>query len=371
MPHYVLDARTATPHFPGIGRYVTNLARALPPCLEPGEHLTVLYDPVHPIDLPSLTALRTFPVDVSPFSPRQQWMIPRLLRQLHADVYHSAYYLMPYLPGVPTLLTLYDLIPILFPAHSTPHARLLFRWTTALAMRASRHCIAISEATRRDVLAHFHIPPQHITAIPLAADPAFCPQPASAVEAVCLHLDLPKTFILYVGSNKPHKNLERLIEAWALAAPKLPDVTLVIAGAWLDQHPEPRQRANELGLDDRVRWLGPVSGNDLPALYTAATAFGFPSLYEGFGLPPLEAMACGTPVICARTSSLPEVVGDAAILVDPQDVNVWSAAIESVASDAELRRAMRADGIAQAARFSWQTTAQQTLTLYRHTEPRR
>jgi glycosyltransferase involved in cell wall biosynthesis len=367
MPHYVLDTRTATPHFPGIGRYVTNLARALVPYLNADEHLTILHDPAYPFDLPSNTTLYTLAVDVSPFSPRQQWVIPRLLRRLNADVYHSAYYLMPYRSVVPTLLTLYDLIPILFPAHSTPRARLLFRKATILALRASRHCIAISEATRRDFLTHFHVTPPHIVAIPLAADPIFYPQPASAVEALRARYDLPKNFILYVGSNKPHKNLERLIEAWSQAAPTLPDVTLVIAGAWLAQHPEPRQRAEVLGIGDRIRWLGPVSGDTLPALYTAAMAFIFPSLYEGFGLPPLEAMACGTPVICSHTSSFPEVVGNAARLVDPLDVDAWSTAIESVALGAGQRRAMRTAGLAQAARFSWNATAQQTLTLYRQT----
>ena len=288
MPRYVLDARTATPHFPGIGRYVTNLARALIPQLAPDERLTVFFDPAHPLELPSGEAVHSLPVDVSPFSLRQQGVIPRLLHRHEADVYHSAYYLMPYRTGTSTLLTLYDLIPIHFPEHSTLKARLLFRWATMLALRGAQHTLAISEATRRDFLARFPLRPEQITAIPLAADPAFSPQPPDTIAALRAHHKLPEKFLLYLGSNKPHKNLVRLIEAWAAIQAETPDVTLVIAGAWLPQHPEPRQRAQALGIDDRVCWLGPLPGADLPALYTAAEAFIFPSLYEGFGLPVIE-----------------------------------------------------------------------------------
>ncbi|MEJ5310694.1 MAG: glycosyltransferase family 1 protein [Anaerolineae bacterium] len=364
MPHYVLDARTATPHFPGIGRYVTNLARALIPQLAPDEQLTVFFDPAHPLDFPVSDAVRSLPVNVSPFSLRQQWVIPRLLRQHQVNVYHSAYYLMAYRTGVPTLLTLYDLIPIHFPEHSTLKARLLFRWATALALRAAQHTLTISEATRRDVLARFRLPPERITTIPLAADPAFTPQPPEVVTALRARYALPDTFLLYLGSNKPHKNLVRLIEAWAVVQAEMPDVTLVMAGAWLPQHPEARQRAQVLGIDDRVCWLGPLPGADLPALYTAAAAFVFPSLYEGFGLPVIEAMACGTPVACANTSSLPEVAGDAAVLFDPMQVEAIVDALRRVLGEDDLRAGLRQRGLVQAGKFSWARTAQETLRIY-------
>ena len=365
MSHYVLDARTATPHFPGIGRYVTNLARELVALLAPDERLTLLYDPAHPLTLPQGDAVQGLPVDVSPFSLQQQWVIPRVLRQCKADLYHSAYYLMPYRTGTPTVLTLYDLIPILFPAHSTLRARLLFRWATGLALRTAQHCLAISEATRRDVLAHFHIDPARVTTIPLAADPMFTPQSQESVAALRTRLNLPRRFILYLGSNKPHKNLTRLIEAFARMTEST--ARLVIAGAWLPQHPEARQRASALEVDDRISWLGPINGTDQPALYAAATLFVFPSLYEGFGLPPLEAMACGTPVICANTSSLPEAAGDAALLIDPMDVDALAAAMDRVWSDADLQQTMRVTGLEQARRFSWSANTLQTLRTYRAT----
>jgi len=410
VPHYVLDARTATPHFPGIGRYVSNLARALVPLLATDERLTVVCDPAHPIRLPPLEAVQTIPLAVSPFSLPQQWSVPRLLRRLprtapsaviHAQdrwapgrpspiVYHSPYYLMPYRPGAATVLTVYDLIPLLFPQHSTARARLLFRWATALALRAADRVIAISAATRRDLLAHFRVPPDRVVAIPLAADPAFRPQPADAIAALRNRHHLPPGYVLYLGSNKPHKNLVRLVEAWEIVNRKsqianrksqIANRTLVMAGAWDARYPEARERAQTLGLGDRIRWLGPVAEAELPALYAGASLFVFPSLYEGFGLPVLEAMACGTPVICSNVSSLPEVAGDpstdrstgsrgtsgpaAALLVDPLDVAALAAAIGRALGDETLGGELRQNGLRQAARFTWERTAQQTLVIYR------
>ncbi len=372
MSHYILDARTAAPHFPGIGRYVTNLARALMPELLPDDRLTVLYDAKYPQFWPDSPQFQAVPLDVSPFGLAQQWVVPRLLKQLDADSdgpirYHSAYYLMPYRPGVPTVLTVYDVIPLRFPAQSTPQARLLFRWATRLALHAARQVVAISEATRQDFIRHFHISPGRITAIPLAADPAFCPQPPEAISALRARYGLPEQFVLYLGSNKPHKNLVRLIEAWKLAARNFqpPTCPLIIAGAWDARYPESRRRVEALGLENSVRFLGPMAEADLPALYSAATAFAFPSLYEGFGLPVLEAMACGAPAACSNVSSLPEVAGDAALTFDPQDTDAIARALAQLCADADLRAELRARGLVRATQFSWQRTAQETLKIYR------
>ncbi|MCU0502463.1 MAG: glycosyltransferase family 4 protein, partial [Anaerolineae bacterium] len=220
-------------------------------------------------------------------------------------------------------------------------------------------------------------------------------------------LALPERYVLYLGSNKPHKNLVGLIEAWQIANQQISksanqrmgestngrinewaelgsrltfDVSrftlhvsrftfhaprLVIAGAWDDRYPEAKQRVAALELGDSVTFLGPVAGTDLPALYAGAELFVFPSLYEGFGFPVLEAMACGTPVICSNVSSLPEVAGSAARQVDPRDTNALAAALDQVLGDAALRQRMRHDGLAQAGRFSWTRTALQTLDAYR------
>ncbi len=375
-PSIVLDARTATDHFPGIGRYVASLAQALRQ-VAPDMNLSLLTDPSATATYLTLPDLPHRACPASPFSLRQQWAVPQALRRASVMLYHSPYYLMPYRPGVPTVLTVYDLIPLLFPQHSTARARLLFRWTMALALHTAQGVIAISEATRTDLLRHFAVSPGQITAIPLAANASFHPRPATEVEAVRRKYGLPESYLLYLGSNKPHKNLLPLVEAWARITHHtlrcthyvlrfthyVLRFTLVIAGAWDPRYPEPRRRAEALGLDN-VIWLGSMPEADLPALYSGATAFVFPSLYEGFGLPVLEAMACGTPVACSNTSSLPEVAGEAALLFDPADVESIAASLHCLLADPDLQADLRERGLRRAAEFSWECTAQATLGVY-------
>ena len=365
MPHYVLDARTATPHFPGIGRYVTNLARALGPLLIPTERLTILCDAQHPLTLSPDTQVNLRKVNSSPFSLQQQWQIRHLLHDIQADLYHSAYYLMPYLPSVPTLLTIYDMIPILLPQYSSIRARVFFRWMMNLALYTAHHTLAISAATRQDFIKHFRIAPGKISTIPLAADPDFQPQTPSALTKIRGKYTLPEKYCLYLGSNKPHKNLVRLVQAWAHV--KQADIPhhLVIAGAWIPQHPAAKKCAQELEIANSIQWLGRIAATDLPQLYAAADLFVFPSLYEGFGLPPLEALACGTPVACADVSALPEVVGDAALRFDPTSVTAIAEALKQLLGDAGLRSQLQQRSLQQAAKFSWERVAQETLTLYR------
>jgi len=373
VSRFVLDARTATGHFPGIGRYTFSLARAMGPLLDRDERLILLRDPARPSpwDLTALVGERVQVVDVpfSPFSLRQQWAVPRLLHRLGCGLYHNPYYLMPYRPGLPTVVTIYDLIPLRFPETVSLRARWLFRWATALALRTASHILAISQATRRDLLALYHLSPQKVTAIPLAVDPAFRLQPPAEIERVRRTYGLPERYVLYLGINKPHKNLLRLIEAWHLLVrswkPGTGRPQLVIAGPWDARYPEARERVGELDLSGHVRFLGFVLDGDLPALYSGATLFLFPSLYEGFGLPALEAMACGTPVVCSNTSNLPEIVGQAALTFDPLDVAEMAARIEEALGDTTRREEMRAAGLRQAAHFSWEETARRTMAVYR------
>jgi glycosyltransferase involved in cell wall biosynthesis len=359
----VLDARTATDHFPGIGRYVVNLAAALKR-VEPGLDLALLVDPTAPAQRLTLPDLPAIECPISPFSPRQQAVVPALLRRAGARLYHSAYYLMPYWPGVRSVVTVYDMIPLVYPAYYTATQRIIFRAAHMLALAAARVTLCISAATQTDVARRFQVDPARIRVTPLAADPAMTPQPAEAIVATRQQYGLPERYVLYLGSNKPHKNLVRLVEAWAGAGRRAPDYTLVIAGHWDARYPEVRERAAALGLGDRVYFAGPVAEVDLPALYSGADCFAFPSLYEGFGLPVQEAMACGCPVVCSDTSSLPEVAGDAARLVDPLNVDALAGALDEVLTDADLRADMRRRSLAQAARFTWEETARGTLAAY-------
>ena len=320
----VIDGRTATSHFPGIGRYVTNLARNMAG-VETDMSVSLIQNPSASSRNP---ALKSIPCSLSPFSLRQQWVVPGLLKKNRAALYHSPYYLMPYHLPVPTVLTCYDVIPLIFPEYFTSWQRIVYKVANKLAFRTASKVIAISETTRHDAIRLFGIGENRIQAIPLGVDTRFTASPGPAVGEVRRKYELPDQYVLYVGTNKPHKNLVRLIEAWGIihrdAAPRY---ALVIAGYWDGRYPEPKRLAEQMDLSGSVLFTGPIDDRDLPALYTGATLFVFPSLYEGFGLPVLEAMACGTPVACSRTDALAEVAGDVATLFDPVDITLWRIAL--------------------------------------------
>jgi len=336
---YVLDARTAADHFPGIGRYTANLARALVPLLEQTEEMILLRDPTQPstLDLTELAGERVRVVDVpiSPFSPRQQWKLPRLLRRLRADVYHSPYYLMPYWPGVPSVVTIHDLIPLRYPEYFTPFQRLVYGVTVRLAARTAKMVLADSRSAAHDLQRFLGLSEARIRVVPAAADPTFHVCTAVEVKAIREKYDLPEGYVLHLSSNKPHKNLVRLVEAWALLEERGETFghSLALAGQVSPRYPEARDRIRLLSMKGRVRVLGRIPDRDLPALYSGASWFVFPSLYEGFGLPVLEAMACGTPVVCSNTSSLPEIVGDAAITFDPLETEAIAEALAYALAD--------------------------------------
>ncbi|CAG0936783.1 mannosyl-N-acetyl-alpha-D-glucosaminyl-diphospho-ditrans,octacis-undecaprenol 3-alpha-mannosyltransferase / alpha-1,3-rhamnosyltransferase [Thermoflexales bacterium] len=365
MTHLILDARTATDHFPGIGRYVVNLASALKR-IAPDLDLALLRDPAAAQRLP-LPDLHALDCTVSPFALAQQWRVRSILRQSRAALYHSAYYLMPYMPGVPAVVTCYDLIPLIYPQYFTALQRLIFRTTHFLALRASRVILAISEATKTDLVRFFRVDPQRIVVTSLAADSHFKPSSRTAIDRVRQQYALPDRYVLYFGSNKPHKNVPRLIETFTRLEirDRGSGMGLVIAGHWDERYPQAKDLVGQLSLKDRVRFIGPVQDDDLPALYSGAEVFVFPSEYEGFGLPVLEAMACGAPVVCSNRSSLPEVAGDAALLCNPQNSEALTDAIERALIDRDLRATLQQRGLARAAQFSWEQTARQTLAIYK------
>lgn len=366
--HYCLDARTVQHRFPGIGRYTFNLARSLGQALEDGERLTLLRDPTGPShwDLTSLRGNRVAVIDVpaSPFSARQHWQVPRTMQRSAAHVYHSPYYLMPLHPGVPAVVTIYDLIPLRSPQHFRRWQRALFSAAVRLAARTATRIIAVSNAAAGDLRTLLGVPEARVAVTHLAADPAFAPQPPDAIDAVRRRFDLPGEYVLCVGSNRPHKNLPRLVDAWSRLQPQR--MPLAIAGAWDRRYPVDRQQAESRGLAGAVRFLGPIAEEDLPALYSGATLFVLPSEHEGFGLPLLEAMACGVPTACADSGSLPEVAGTAAARFDPADTDGLAALIDRLLRDGAHRGELRRRGLDRARQFSWDRTARQTLEAYRN-----
>ncbi|NPA90073.1 MAG: glycosyltransferase family 4 protein [Chloroflexi bacterium] len=355
----LLDGRVISDHFPGIGRYTFHLALALHTL--PHIHLTVLLNPhVQNTRFPPLQTLlpseHILPLPGSPFDPTAQWRIPLHLRGSSYHIYHSPYYLFPYLIPLPTVVTLHDTIPTRFPTYFPPLKRHLIRGLKYLATRKASHLITDSHATAEDVARFYRVPPERITRIPLAPAPHFRPQPPARVEHIRRKYGLPPTYALYLGSTKPHKNVDLLLRVWEKSRGQWGNrqCPLVLAGL--------AQTAPD-SLPEGVMTLGVVPEGDLPALYAGARVFLFPSLYEGFGLPVLEAMACGTPVLCTDIPVLAEVAGDAALRLPPTE-DAWSDAIARLCQDEEQYEVWRAKGLEQAARFSWERTAQATAEVY-------
>lgn len=283
--------------------------------------------------------------------------------QRYVDVFHATDHLLPFLPNTRTVFTLGDLT---FLSHAHTHAtlnRTFLRLMMPHFLRRADGIIAISESTRRDMERHYGPLATPSRVIYPGVHKRFHPvTDEGLLDGVRARYQLPDRFVLYVGTIEPRKNLPVLLRAFQQAA--VEGVKLVIGGKKGWMYAETFALAQSLGLAERVIFTGFVADDDLPALLSLADLFAFPSQYEGFGLPVLEAMACGAPVITSDISSLPEVAGDAALLVDPTDVNALAQAIRRVLGDAGMRSAMGEKGIRQAGRFSWQRCAQETLAFY-------
>jgi glycosyltransferase involved in cell wall biosynthesis len=260
---------------------------------------------------------------------------------------------------------------LLFPSHRSFRNRMHEQRYRRGALRAAR-VIAVSNSTRRDVETVLHVPPERICTIYSAPDPAFTGNTAGPEDSQTLErYSIRKPFILYAGTIRPQKNVPRLIEAFAVLRgemenhPAFRDLRLVIIGDELSKYPAVRRAVLSSRVESFVRFLGFVPTETLRVFYRAAAAFAFPSLYEGFGLAPLEAMACGTPVVASNLPSLVEAVGEAAELVSPDNVFDIARGIRDILLDEERRKILSAAGLAQASRFHWDHTAQQTLDIYR------
>lgn len=290
------------------------------------------------------------------------------------DIFHSPDFVLPPVWRARTVLTIHDLSFLTTPETPDPSLREYLTQAVPRAVARADHILADSRSTKDDLVAHMDVEPQRITVAYPGVDSRFRPLDEPASAEVCARVraryELSRPFILSVGTLQPRKNYPALIEAFArlcrgeegwIDDPPL----LVIAGGegWL--YEEIYATVERLGVGDRVRFLGFVPDEDLPALYNAAEVLAMPSLYEGFGLPVLEALACGTPVVTSDVSSLPEVAGDAALLVPPDDVEGLSQALDRTLTDDELRATLRERGLSQAQRFTWQRTAETALDVYR------
>jgi len=375
----VLDARRVADF--GIGTYIRNLVRSLASLDNSNQYTLVTSSRAVPefAGLPPNFDLAAYEKKSKPGFA--QFGFTLFLSRFSADVYHIPLNAVPLWMPKPYLVTIHDMSTLLFGNRTGYRSRLrLFYLRRGLA-RADR-ILAVSSATRRDVETVLQIPASRIQVLYNAPDPTFR-QAANGgssngadtgwppeVQRVLDRYRIQYPFLLYVGRTNPQKNIPRLVEAFAVLRgeiqddPRYRNLRLIIIGDEIARHPALRHAVIQSRVEDSVRFLGFVPLETLCTFYQAASAFVFPSLYEGFGLPPLEAMACGTPVVCSNVSSLPEVVGEAAVIVNPENVFDIARGMRDVLLNAELRSDLIQRGLLQTRQFSWERTARQVLETY-------
>jgi glycosyltransferase involved in cell wall biosynthesis len=377
----VLDARRIADF--GIGTYIRNLVRSLAKIDQSNRY--TLVTPVAEVpefsDLPSNFETALYDGKNSGFV---QFGYTVFLRKLPADLFHVPLNAVPLWMPKPYLVTIHDMSTLLFGNnHSGYRSSLRHFYLRRGLLRADR-IMTVSSATRHDVESVLGIPASRIRVVYNAPDPIFCQSttPALAngspqepaynpdIRRVLDRYRIHYPFLLYVGRTNPQKNIPRLVEAFAVLRGELQDharfqnLRLIIIGDEIARHPALRHAVIHSRVEDSVRFLGFVPIETLRAFYQTASAFVFPSLYEGFGLPPLEAMACGTPVVCSAVSSLPEVVGQAAVIVNPENVFDIARGMREVLLDEALRGRLIVEGIKKAGQFSWERTAAEVLQAY-------
>jgi glycosyltransferase involved in cell wall biosynthesis len=348
----------------GTGRYTEELIRALAELDEDLELTVVWPEGVAPPRERSRLRLEYRPVDPLRRICFDQFGINRLRQQCQAGIVHYPASIGPLGRQPGTVLTVHDLGVFREADWFRSSRAAYYRFAMARSARRAARIIADSEATANDLQQYLDIPPDAIDVIPLGVSPAFSPPDDAARQSIRQKYGLPEDFFLFVGTLEPRKNLSRVLDAWSRIAPDCA-YDLAIAGR-LGWKNEPLLGAIEQSpFRNRIHLTGYIPEADLPALIGAAHTFVWPSLLEGFGLPPLEAMACGTPVIASKTGSLPEVTGDAALLVDPHHVEAIADAMRQLSRDPALHRQLCERGLDRAAGFTWERTARMTLETYR------
>lgn len=373
-PRIVLDGRKARDF--GIGRYVTGLAAGLAAL---GEFdLTVL---VLPEDEPLFPeGVATFRCDAPHYSLAELFLVRRDAAQLSPDLFHAPHYVLPFFPPRPVVVTIHDLMHLTRPEHASPPRRLYARWMLGRAARIASRVLTVSGASRDEIEKLLPAARGKTSVVPNGLGGEFlAPVPQAARERVRARYGLGGSrYVLFLGNDKPHKNLDGLLEAWAeiRRAGAAPGVRLVLAGGAAGRREARRSAARARGLvlgggegegrgEDDVLDLGVVEEWDVAPLLASAEALAFPSLAEGFGLPPLEAQAVGTPVLASRRGGLAEAVGEAALFVDPTSPREIAAGLVRLLSEEDLRRRLSAEGSGRARAFTWEAAARRTSEVYR------
>ena len=297
---------------------------------------------------------------------------PEAVRQVSADIAHVPYWGAPLNSKPAKLVTsVLDIIPLMLPEYRGGLGASLYTSLVTATAKGSAHILTLSEASKQDIVREFTYPTEQVTVTHLASDERFNPKQGSENdEAIRAKYDLPDEFALYLGSYDRRKNIQNLLLAWTYAGPSLGEqIPLVLAGRYPKEpgtarFPDLKQYSQDLDIERFLFWLGEVDEADKPALYRLAKVFIFPTKYEGFGLPVLEAMACGTPVVASDATSIPEITEEAAYLVDPEDARTLSAAILAVMLQPDLHAHLANVGRGRSTQFSWRKTAEKTLAVY-------
>jgi glycosyltransferase involved in cell wall biosynthesis len=360
-----IDARKL--HDFGIGTYIRNLLRHLARLDSQTEFVIFC----RPEDRDALAAVgenfRPVPETSGNYSIAEQVRIPWALKREGVTLFHAPHYVLPPLVRCRSVVTIHDVIHLMFPQYLPNRIAFSYaKWSITQAAQRATRVMTVSQSSKRDILRFVDTEPDKIDVIYNAYDERFAMEPREEdVVRVRERYQLTDEFVLYAGNVKPHKNLERLIDAFALVRKRgLDHLKLVLIGDEISKYTALRRAVHQHQLHNYVRFLGYLPEETLAVMYRLAGVFVFPSLYEGFGLPPLEAMASGTPVVTSNVSSLPEVAGDAAVLVDPYDPQAIADGIYRVLTDEKLRRALIHKGIARAGQFSWEQSVRRVRQIY-------
>ncbi len=347
----------------GIGTYVRALLRLLP-AAGPQDTWVALLDPAD-LGAAGGAGVREVAVRARKYGLGEHLAVPRAARATGVELLHEPHDTLPLGWRGPAVVTVHDLIHVLFPRFFAPGAALYARAMAGAAVRRARAVMADSEATRRDVIERLGAEAAKVTVVPLGVSPALARRDAAEVAAWRRERALPADYLLYVGARKAHKNLALLLEALARLAPAERPPLVLSGPPWSEGDPHAHLAAR-LRLAGAVHFAGDLGDDDaLARLYSGAALYVHPALYEGFGLPPLEAMACGTPVLSSTGGALAETVGDAAVTLTPADPGAWAAAIRDLLGDRARREALVARGLARARAFTWERTAERVRAVYR------
>jgi glycosyltransferase involved in cell wall biosynthesis len=361
-----IDARKL--HDFGIGTYVRNLLLELAKIDQTTEYVVITRPEDTSVAASVGENFRAVADASGHYSLAEQISIPLTVRREKLDLLHAPHYVLPVLTPSRSVVTIHDCIHLMFPQYLR-HRRVGYAFARAslyTAAHKSDRIFTVSEQSKRDILKFFDVPPDKIVVTPNAIDDRFSVPPSEEhVVNTRERYQLSYSYLLYVGNIKPHKNLERLIEAFHLVRQQgRSELELIIIGDEISKLQSLRRAVHKYDIHRYVRFLGYVPDKTLAVLYRLASVFVFPSLYEGFGLPPLEAMASGTPVVTSNVSSLPEVVGDAAVLVDPYSAEAIAEGIISVLRSTHLREDLRRRGLERVKAYSWARSVKRVHEIY-------